>query len=330
MACRLSLNDRLTALRERIRRFWERLSGGTKRLIYLILAVAVVLSAVLIYREATRPYSVLFQDLASDDLASVLNYLEANNISDYRVRNNDTILVPSNQEAQIRAAILTGGYVSTGANYELYLENASALSSDSDRRQLQLYDLQDRLGATIKYFPGVRDATVNITLGQDSRYILSSDSQTSATASVTVVMRNGQTLTNQQAAAIIAMVKHSVSGLEISEVSLVDTDGNIYTGDDTASSSENAQLKLALETRVNAYIKNQILNVLEPMFGVGNVSVTVNSAGTRSPPCTTSPLGRWKPPTGRASSGGASGATPSPATPGPARAAPWAPPPTPT
>ena len=49
-------------------------------------------------------------------------------------------------------------------------------------------------------------------------------------------------------------------------------------GDNTlASSSNSAQLRLSLESQINAYVRKNVLSEMEALFGVGNVSVSVHS-----------------------------------------------------
>ena len=261
-----SIRERLDKLDRRVR---------TALIAVLALAAAAVIG--LVVWNMTRPYAVLFTGLNSDEMTKVLSFLESNGVTDYRVRGSDQVLVPERQEADLRARFVLDGYASSGTGYELYLSNIGALSSDADRRQLQIYDLQDRLGATIRAFPGVRDAVVFITLGEDRRYILSQDDMTSATASVSLTMQGSNTLTSGQASAIRDLVSHAVQGLTIEEVSISDQAGNSYGAADFGSSSESAELKMSIERDVNAYIRNLVLQVLEPMFGPPNVSVTVNS-----------------------------------------------------
>ena len=261
----------------RIRDFWKGLRLRSKILLGGLVFIPVAIVAGLLLYGATRPYAVLFQDLNAEDVSKIVSFFDANGITDYRVQDNSRILVPESQEANLRMRVVMDGYAATGTNYELYLSNVSALSSDTDRRQLQIYDLQNRLGATIRSFTGVRDARVYLNIGEDRRYILSSDDLLQATAAVSVTMQNNQTLTNQQAAAIRDLVSHAMLGLVIDNVSITDQAGNTYSGDNTADAAETAQTKMNLERRYNEYFKGLILDVLAPMFGAENVTVSVNS-----------------------------------------------------
>ena len=274
----MRLGDRIKNTWANIRAFWVGLSRRTKNFILFVLAVTLVVLAVLIVRNMNHKYAVLFTDLSAEDLTQVVNYLTTNNITDYKIENNNRVLVPEGQESRLKMNILLEGYPTSGFGYQMYLSNIGSLSSDADRQILWQADLQDRLAACIAYIPGVRSAKVFITLGEDRRYILSTDDVVNASASVMVDMSGNRTLTDQQANAIRMLVRRAVQGLEIDNVDIVDSAGNTYTGEtDSMNANDSAQLKLALESQVNAYIRNNVLRVLNDMFGDGNCSVSVSS-----------------------------------------------------
>lgn len=274
----MRLAERIKETWKKIRAFWVGLSRRTKNFILFILAVTLVVIGVLVVRNMNHRYAVLFTDLSSEDLTQVINYLSTNNITDYKIENNNRILVPEGQESRLKMNILLEGYPTSGFGYNMYLSNIGSLSSDADRQLLWQADLQDRLAGCITYIPGVRSAQVFITPGEDRRYILSTDDVVNATASVTVEMSGTKTLTDQQANAIRALIRGAVQGLAIEDVQIMDTAGNTYTGEtDSLSTSDSAQLKLALESQVNAYLRNNVLRVLNDLFGEGNCSVSVSS-----------------------------------------------------
>lgn len=243
--------------------------------------IALMLAAIigLVVMRMNDPYTVLFTELTSDDMSKVLNYLDGNNITNYKVQNNDTILVPTSQEPSIKAALLREDYPVSGFGYSRYLDNVNALASESDRRRLFLFDLQDRLSSVVRCFDGVKDAKVTITEGSDHRYILNTDDVVEASASVFVTMKGNQVLTAQQARGIRNLIRTAVEGLSIENIEISDGAGNTYSGDDdgVTAATDASQLKLDLQRRVNESVRSQILDVLVPMYGSDNVTVAVNS-----------------------------------------------------
>ncbi len=264
---------------------WSKTKGqigklGKKIWVLVIAAVAVigiVIGLVLWQNSSKDGYSVLFTGMTSEDMTSVTNYLAGEGITDYKISDMNTIMVPANQEPSLKAKLLMQGYPSSGFGYETYLKNVGSLSTESDRRTLYLYDLQDRLGAVIRCLDGVQDARVTITQGEDRRYVLGQDDVLKASAGVIVTMKGNEALSQKSANAIRSLVGSSVQGLEFEEISIVDTLGNTYDGQEVGSDASLADTKFALEEQTNNKIRKSILDVLTPMYGAENVSVGVNT-----------------------------------------------------
>ena len=272
----MRVGEKIKQVPAKAKELFGKLNKTGKIILAAVLVVALAAIVGLAIYRSTRPYSVLFTGLSSDDMTSVLTYLEQNNVRDYRVENNDTILVRENQEASLKARILMQGFPTTGYGYRTYLDNVGTLSSESDRQILQIYELQDRVGAMIRCFDGVKDAIVTISQGEDRRFILSDD-VIEAEASIIVTMQDGQSLDEQTATVIRSFVSHAVQGLQIDNVVITDTSGKSFVKDETATSADASQLKLDLEAEYNANVRNSVLAVLQPLFGAGNVSVSVRS-----------------------------------------------------
>lgn len=249
-----------------------------KKIIAIVIAMIVLIIAAVLVFNMTRPYSVLFADLSSDEAYSIMTYLEDNGVTDYRLENNDTILVRTAQEPILKARLLMEGYPQTGFSYSEYYDNIGALSTEAERNTALLLALQERMGATIKCFDGVKDATVGITQGEDNTYVLDSGNKIEASAYVLVTMQDGKMLTDDQAIAIRNLVANGVQGLQIDSVSISDTMGNNYTvGSDDYNARDASELKLYLEQKYNNLIRTNIMQVLIPVFGDDNVRVSVNT-----------------------------------------------------
>ena len=239
-----------------------------------ILVGAIVLATIL----NNKPYEVLFTGLTSEEVASITALLDEMGQSEYRVEGGTTVMVPKDQEAQLKAKLLMKGYPKSGFGYATYLNNVGAMASETDRKNMWLADLQDRMGAVIRCFDGVQEAVVTIAQGEDRRYVLDSANMTETTAGVLVTMRNGQTLSEQQAEAIRNLVARSAQGLTIDNITITDNLGNTYSGEDGSATSRTAtELKLNLERQVNNTVRTNVLNVLESIYGPGNVKVSVIS-----------------------------------------------------
>lgn len=271
------MDAKIKQLWQKVKAFFSTLSKKTRYLMVSALLVVVAAGVTLAVLHATKPYTILFTGLTASDMSSVLTSLDSRGVTDYKVQNNDTILVPEPQEASLKASLLMEGYPSSGFGYSMYLDHVGSLSTESDRTTLYLFDLQDRLSAVVRCFDGVKDASVTIAQGEDRRFVLNSDDVVHASASVLVTMNGSQKLTDQQATAIRNLIGHAVKDLAIDDVSIADTAGNTYSGGAQATTSDASQLKLALQEQVNHNVRANILEVLAPLFGAENLSVSVNS-----------------------------------------------------
>ena len=252
----------------------------TKVLGAAVLVVAAGAIVAVVVASQNQPYATLFTELSQTDMTAITSYLTENGVSDFRIVEDDTIMVPADQEAQRKAQLVSQGYVNSGYayNYSTYLDNVSALTTESERQQLALYELNDSTSAVIRSMEGVKDATVRFTPGEDNTYVLDSGNVVEASAYVKVTMKDGVPLSETMADGIRNLVSSAIQGLKVENVTIVDSYGNTYAPDDGLGDLEDsAALKLRLEEQVNNTLEKKIMSVLEPVYGAENVSVSVNS-----------------------------------------------------
>lgn len=255
------------------------LSKTVKAIIVAVIVVGLAVLAVFLANNSKTEYEALFTGLSSNDMAAVAKYLQDEGVTDIRFQGEDTIMVPAGQEAQLKAKLIAAGYPQSSPDYGTYLTNISALSTESDRSQIALFELMDRMAATIRCYDGVSDAVVNIVPGEDRRYVLSQDNTIQASASVVVTMKDGEKMDEALAESIRATVSHSVKGLVIDEVDIRDSEGNSYDGSEADSGDVKtlAETKLALEAQWDKKLQAKVMDVLVPLYGEGNVTCAVNT-----------------------------------------------------
>lgn len=268
---------------EKIKTYWEKVKevlGKVSKKVWIALAAVLVVMgvAIAVIVASGNEYEMLFTDLNNSDVNSILTYLDAQGITDYRLEDGDTILVPKGQAATLQMRLLMEGYGTSGHAYEAYTEQVGMLSTDAERRAMWLIATMEKARATVLTFDGVKDASVTITEGEDNSYVLDSGNRVDATASVQVTMRDGKMLTDKQAAAIRWLVAYGVQGLTVENVVVSDIYGNIYTADDDFSdiSNDSSALKMELEEKYNRLIQTNIMQILVPIFGIDNVKCSVN------------------------------------------------------
>lgn len=246
--------------------------GRRKRLIVLVsLMLIVIITVSIVLNQKT--YTVLYSGMKSEDTSQVLSLLNEMGV-EAKAQGEDTVLVAGSEVDTIRLELASQGYPSSGLNYDIY-QNATGLGvTDSEKKVYYQYQLQENLRKTITQMNKVEDAVVNIDLGEDSSYVLSDDNK-AATASIMLTLKQGQSLTNNEVKAIAELVSKSVSGLDLNNVRIVNSDMQLYDigGDNEV---QNADSQLALQNNVQAQYQQQIINLLSPVFGEKNVLAEVN------------------------------------------------------
>lgn len=268
------MNDVKEKARAFLGRAKERLKTVSKKVWIAIAAVLVVVivAAAIALTLNKQDYAVLVTQVSDSEASSILNFLSEQGVTNYKVEDGNTVMVPAGQEAGLKARILMANLNQTG---HYYMENLGSFSTNEERSYAQLQDLQSNMEATIRAFPDVVDADVYITPGENRAYILDSGNVVEATAAVSVTMAEGKMLTDGQAQAIRDLLAHGVQGLKIDSVSISDKMGNVYLTED-ALNGEVSALKMQLQQGMENRIRTEVMQVLRPFFGEDNVRVGVN------------------------------------------------------
>ena len=260
---------------QNMKEYWQNLSGKTKKLLIAIVSATAVIAisgVVALNYLSQRDYSVLFTGLNQEEAQQVVSLLQEQGYP-YRYDDNDgAIRMPSASVDQARVQLLSQGYPKSGFTYDMYRDNSGLMTTESDKKQYTKYELQDRLGAQIRLFEGVQDAKVTIAEAGEQKYALDTVAEESS-AAVTVTMKSGRSLTDNQAAAIKNLIARSVRGMTFTNVSVFDAESMVEIGanDGTGGSGEYTELTSEIEN----HIAGNVRRVLEKLYGQGNVAVSV-------------------------------------------------------
>jgi flagellar M-ring protein FliF len=252
-------------------RLSELLRGSIKKLkdfskfkkIALLVGVIglVVVSIYLTITLGTTKYGVLFNNLDPNDAKTVMDQLSSKKVTNYKISGN-SILVPESQVDQLRLELAS--QLSSGSKgFELFDSSSTFGTTDADMKIKYQRALQGELEKTIKSFPQIQNAKVNLVLPDDSVFVKDS---TPASASVTLIMKTGQTLSDDQVRATVALLTGSVKNLSKENVQIVDDKmklltQNIFDKDNSQISSDTdkqQQLKKDFEKGLEAKAMDQL------------------------------------------------------------------------
>ena len=265
-------------MKEKFGQFKEFVGRFSRKTIALVVGGAVVLIAAAIVIAVVlnnRPYTELFSGLGQEEAQQIVQKLQEDGI-DYRFNGESTIMVKKDVVDQTKATLVQEGYPKSGFTYDTFKDNAGMLTTDSDKNTYKLYELQDRIGATIRLFDGVKDAKVTIALGEESRYALNDEGQKSSATAV-VTMNDGGSPTAEQAVAIQRLVSKSIPEMELEDVAVFDGNGNDVSLDSDSNSLSGGSTSDEIAQILENAIANNVMKVLGPIYGYDNVRVSAKA-----------------------------------------------------
>ena len=264
---------------QKLKEMWQNLSAKSKKLLGIIAGITVVVIAVAVFllaRGQKTEYQTLFSSLSQGEAQQIVSLLQEQNVPYLYDGKSGALKVPSESVDTLRAQLLSKGYPKSGFAYDMYIGNSGLMTTESDKKQYTLYDLQDRLGATIRLLDGVRDAKVTIAEGTDQTYAIEEDNPVQASASVVVTMEEGQSLSEKNAEAIKNLIARSVKGMNFTNVSVFDAGTMEEVAADAGDSASGSGTSMAnLTTTVENNIANNIKRVLGKIYGGENLAVSV-------------------------------------------------------
>ena len=277
------MKEKLKKFIEPIQNFWANLSGRAKKIILFSAAGVVVIAAVLWALLVNRPqYAVLYPSLDRDEAVQVTTELKDLGV-DYK-EDDGTVYVPADKENSLRMQLANEGHPKTGPNYDFFTGNVDVMTTESEKKVIEQYQLNQRLEDVIKTMDPIENAYVTISVPDKSDYAWD-DKNDAATASVTLKMKAGQQLEPKQVNGIKQLVSKSVPNLTAANVSVVDSSSGEALDDASSGSggdSEQTQIdltefKLKIEQQYEKDLEQRIKNHLAGSYGAKNVSVVVKS-----------------------------------------------------
>lgn len=258
---------------------WKGLSKKKKIAFGIIFAAVIgALIYLSIYLGSTK-YEVLFSNMDSTDSAAVYKQLQADKV-DAKVQGN-SILVPKGQVDKLRMQMLSEVSLTNGSQGFELLDKTKLGSTDAEMKINYQRALQGELERTIKSLPQIQNARVSLVLPDDTQFV--KDTQPGS-ASVTLQMKQGQSLNSDQVKALVALISGSVKNVPKENVEVVDDKLNLLSKDlfndqngNISDSTTSAEKQQQLTQQYEKELEKKLSSMLEDVYGKDKVKVKVNA-----------------------------------------------------
>lgn len=247
---------------------------GQTRLLMLggvgVVSMAIILAAALYVNKPA--YETLYVGLETMDLNKISIALAESNL-DFQVGADGTSLqVPVGMTSKARLLLAERGLPdSANAGYELF-DNVGSLGLTSFMQEVtRVRALEGEIGRSIQQIDGVAAARVHIVMPDVGNFRRGEQKPTAS-----VMIRASASAGRKAASSIRHLVASAVPGLEVDDVTLLDSTGQLLaSGDDVGNGSMNRSLTLS--QNVQQEIETKIDKALAPFLGLDNFRSSVTA-----------------------------------------------------
>ncbi|MEZ5353657.1 MAG: flagellar basal-body MS-ring/collar protein FliF [Bryobacteraceae bacterium] len=246
----------------------------TRRQQIMIGVAAIVVVAALVFfvrRQNDRGYVTLYSGLSAEDASAVVTRLKEGTVA-YKVsEDGTTIRVKSDTVPELRLQMAAAGIPKTGRiGFELFDRNNFGITEFTEQVNYHRA-IEGELERTVMTIAEVEHARVHITPAKDSVFL---DQRRPAKGSVLLKLKQAvgeppRKLSKRNIDAITHLVASGVDGLVPEEVSVLDVNGNLLTGQPPEQEQE-PKINQALFTyrrEVEQDLLAKVNATLEPLMG---------------------------------------------------------------
>lgn len=222
--------------------------------------MAIAITAMIV---SGKTYEVLMKNVNSQNLSLIINKLKEKNIPYELADEGSTILVPQDMVYSTQMAMWEElGTANIGTvDLSLFKDANPGMTKMAQRANYQRA-LQGELMKAINTLSSIRRSMVILALPEKKSFM---EKESMPSASVTVEMQPGKTLTPSQVDGIIHLVASSIENLDPESVTVIDSNGKRLskrTSGGSRAADELLEIQDKIEDRIKARIETQLSRVL--------------------------------------------------------------------
>lgn len=274
------MSDQLKQLQKNFYGFWKKQSPKKRGMIGLVILGLVFFSLAGAYylNHKHDGWVVLYSGIDAAESAQIYSTLRGMEI--HAQLNSDGQLMVEETQADGLLLQLSGlGYPKTAPSYDVFSNNTGFTTTEYEKKQYLLFQLQDRIEKTLSHLEGVKSAIVTLNVPEESNYVWQENNEQASSASVLLTMTDGKTLSSEHIKAIKNLVASSVPKMTSADVTLVDAATSLELvakgeGEDSESFDFD---RLDFEAQVEKQLVDKVLNVLSIAYPPDKIRVSATA-----------------------------------------------------
>ncbi|MXS80814.1 flagellar M-ring protein FliF [Nitrosomonas eutropha] len=223
----------------------------------------------------TPDYRVLYANLSEQEGGAIIDALQKMNVPYQFSESGGSILVPVNQVHEVRLHLAGQGLPKGNLSGFEILENQKFGSSQFLEQVNYQRALEGELARSIQSLSAVQGARVHLAIARPSVF---TRERQQPSVSVLLNLHHGRMLSPEQVSAIVHLVSSSIPDLTVKNVTVVDQQGNLLSGqkeNQMETGLDPGQLKYVQDMEQN--FVRRIEAILTPVTGQDNVHAQVTA-----------------------------------------------------
>lgn len=259
---------------ERVRAWWQAATPLARASVVTGLTVLVLGAGYLLMGPERLDLVPLYTRMEPSDAQAIVERLEQSKVPHRLSSDGTRVDVPRDQVASLRLSMASEGLPrGGGVGFELFDRN-DLMMTDFTQRVNYRRALQGELARTISQMPEVESARVHLAIPENSLF---TRNRTEPSASVYLRLMPGRTVSAKQAQGIVHMVSSSVENLPPGKVAVLDGSGRLLGPAPDTDGLGATSRALGLAQDFERHMERRIVELLEPVVGLGNVVSRVNA-----------------------------------------------------
>ena len=259
---------------EQLKQLWQDLTPAARIGTIITIVVCLGLIGFVGYWSSQPEYVALVNDLETGKAAKVIDKLQSENISAKLSFSGRSVLVDSRRwnEARVSIAnIVDASQIDSSGG-----AGGWAVMDPTKKGHWLAEQKEQALAKTISSMKQVESATVHLAIPEDTPFVRAKEVKT---ASVVVHAQPGMPFGRKHAQAIVMIVASSVEGMQPSQVTVTDTIGNVWTGEDSGMMggvSNQNDMRRAYELELEQKAESQLTALLGPGRAVVKITADMD------------------------------------------------------
>ncbi len=266
------MDPQATDLKSQVKKAFSSLSRRARIVIASAVLVAAGLLSLLTLVDHTD-WAVLFSGLSTEDAAQITEALRKNHTPFKLEAAGSTILAPANQVHEVRLSLAGQGLPrGGGVGFEIFDSQKFGLSDFAQQVNYRRA-LQGELERTITQLDAVKAVRVHLAL-PERRLFARKTRQSSA--SVTLRLQPGRSISQGSVQAIVHLVSSSESGLIPERITVVNTNGKmLWSGQGNMAGTGGGPFDVRAKMENN--LEHRVQEILDTALGTGSSVVKITA-----------------------------------------------------